>query len=40
MKKTTRFVSDGIHTAWYLEVWHYEYIDWLENKVLEKEKEV
>jgi hypothetical protein len=30
-KQSTRFVTDGIHSAG-IEVWHYEYIAWLETK--------
>ncbi len=30
-KQSTRFVTDGIHSAG-IEVWHYEYIVWLEAK--------
>ena len=30
-KQSTRFVTDGIHSAG-IEVWHFEYIAWLETK--------
>ena len=30
-KQSTRFVTDGIHSAG-IEVWHYEYLAWLEAK--------
>jgi hypothetical protein len=30
-KPSTRFVTDGIHSAG-IEVWHFEYIEWLEAK--------
>ncbi|WP_319758124.1 hypothetical protein [uncultured Sphaerochaeta sp.] len=29
---STRFVGDGIHTFSQIEVWHYEYVRWLEKK--------
>ena len=30
--QSTRFVTDGIHSYGSIEVWHYEYINWLEAK--------
>ena len=30
-KQSTRFVTDGIHSAG-IEVWHFDYIEWLEAK--------
>jgi len=33
-KQSTRFMTDGIHSAG-IEVWHYEYIAWLEAQVTE-----
>ncbi len=30
---STRFVTDGIHTFSSIEVWHYEYVKWLEERV-------
>lgn len=29
---STRFVTDGIHTFSQIEVWHYDYIHWLEKR--------
>ncbi len=31
-KPSTRFVNDGIHMFGSIEVWHYEYVRWLEKK--------
>jgi len=32
-KPSTRFVNDGIHMFGSIEVWHYEYVRWLEERV-------
>ena len=32
-KPSTRFVTDGIHTFSSIEVWHFEYVKWLEERV-------
>jgi hypothetical protein len=31
-KASKRFINDGVHVLG-VDVWHYEYISWLENKV-------
>lgn len=34
-KPSTRFVTDGIHSVGSIEVWHYDYVKWLEDVTFE-----
>ena len=38
-RPSTQVVTDGVHRAPGIEVWHWKYVAWLEQKLLAKEAE-